>query len=132
MANFLIIEDDKIKIQNLNTYDVWSLSVINGNFMLSKYNGRGNGTVDMELLPNMDDIYGYVELSVNNSPCFKCEVMPINGLTGSTFSVYPKEVVLNGTDTRRMVNVISLSDWYVSEDSNITIDEYVSFCFKYR
>lgn len=87
--------------------------------MLSQYNGRGN-TSDITItpFPNMGDgLYGYVQFSINNNPCFSGSLSNIEG-ESKTFNVYPKYVTLNGKDDTVFITVDSTCEYTKTENSN--------------
>lgn len=118
--NFLSIDGNTITIQNINTNDVWNITVIDANFMLSKYNGRGTDSVNIIPFPNIGDgIYGDIVLSINNNPCYKGSVENAEG-DGKYFDVSPKYVTLKGKGDTYIVSVASPSscDWSANTESN--------------
>lgn len=116
--NFISINGSTITV-NVNTNDVWVFTVINANFMLSKYNGRGGDTVNIISFPNMGDgLFGNIEFSVNNNPCYKGSVENVEG-DGKYFDVSPKYVMLKGKCDTYIVSVASPSNcgWSANTDS---------------
>jgi hypothetical protein len=117
--NFISINGSTITV-NVNTNDVWLITVINANFMLSKYNGRGGDTVDIISFPNMGDgLFGNIEFSVNNNPCYKGSVDSVEG-EGKYFDVSPKYVTLKGKGDTYIVSVASPDscDWTIGSHSS--------------
>jgi hypothetical protein len=90
--NYLQIKNNKIVLNNIGVDDIWSFYIIDGNFMLSKYNGIGLPTEDITIIPfpNMGDgIYGDIVFYVNNKKCYNGDISSIAG-EAPYFSVSPK------------------------------------------
>lgn len=87
--------------------------------MLSQYNGRGNTSgITITPFPNMGDgLYGYVQFSINNNPCFSGSLSNIEG-ESKTFNVYPKYVTLKGKDDTIFITVDSTCEYTKTENSN--------------
>ena len=118
--DFLSITGNTITIQNINTNDVWNITVIDANFMLSKYNGRGTDSVNIIPFPNIGDgLYGDIVLSVNNNPCFKGCVSSSEG-EGTYFNVSPKYITLHKKNDTYNINVSSdCTDLAISTSSSL-------------
>ena len=118
--DFLSITGNTITIQNINTNDVWNITVIDANFMLSKYNGRGTDSVNIIPFPNIGDgIYGDIVLSVNNNPCFKGCISSSEG-EGTYFNVSPKYITLHKKNDTYNINVSSdCTDLAISASSSL-------------
>jgi hypothetical protein len=118
----LSINGNTITIQNINTNDVWNIIVIDANFMLSKYNGRGLDNISIIPFPNIGDgLYGDIVLSVNNNPCFKgCIRNYDEESNGSHFIVSPKYVTLHNSGDTYNINVSSdCSGFTVNKNTNL-------------
>lgn len=112
---YIIINDNSTIDVNVGAYDVWSLVVIQGNFMLDKYSGRGsiNGIKVIGFTNLGDGITGEIEFFVNNKRCYKGGIAEPKGENGY-FNVTPKYVTLNGIDTTQFVTVSSDGNWVVT------------------
>lgn len=122
--NYLQIKNNKIVLNNIGNDDIWSFYIIDGNFMLSKYNGIGLPTEDITIIPfpNMGDgIYGDIVFYVNNKKCYNGDISSITG-EAPYFSVSPKNITLRGENTTQTVIVTSNCEWYTETNSdNFTI-----------
>ena len=109
---YIIINDNSTIDVNVGTYDVWSLVVIQGNFMLDQYSGRGprNGINVIGFTNLGDGITGEIEFFVNNKRCYKGGIAEPKGENGY-FNVTPKYVTLNGSGTTQFVTVSSDGNW---------------------
>ena len=120
--NFLSINNNIITVKGINTNDVWNITVINANFMLSKYNGRGpSNDISIIPFPNVGDgLYGDIVFSVNNNSCFKDCITNVNG-DGSYFNVSPKYVTLHEKDETYNITVSSDCDNFTLTNENIDL-----------
>lgn len=116
---YIIINDDSTISVKVNEFDVWSLVITEGNFMLDKYFGRGScDTINVIGFTNLGDgVTGEIEFFVNNKRCYKGEIQPVKGDNGY-FEVTPKYVTLNGEGSTQFVTVSSDGSWNV--DTNET------------
>ena len=118
----LSINGNIITIQNINPNDVWNITVIDANFMLSKYNGRGLDNISIIPFPNIGDgLYGDIVLSINNNPCFKgCIRNYDEESNGSHFIVSPKYVTLHNSGDTYNINVSSdCTGFTVNKNTNL-------------
>lgn len=122
--NYLQIKNNKIVLNNIGNDDIWSFYIIDGNFMISKYNGIGLPTEDITIIPfpNMGDgIYGDIVFYVNNKKCYNGDISSITG-EAPYFSVSPKNITLRGENTTQTVIVTSNCEWNTETNSdNFTI-----------
>ena len=92
--NYLQIKNNKIVLNNIGVDDIWSFYIIDGNFMLSKYNGIGLPTENITIIPfpyMVDGIYGDIVFYVNNKKCYNGIISSIAG-EAPYFSVSPKNI----------------------------------------
>ena len=107
----LDINNNNLTINGLNENDIWSLEVIDGNFMLSKYNGIAKSeteSVNIITFPNLGETYGKIKLYLNEKPCYN--TITLNGtqyITPKYFSVEPKEIIFNKKGETAIINVFS-------------------------
>lgn len=111
MPSIEIISNKLIKV-NVDTNDKWSLNVIDSNFMLEKYNGIGTQQINIKTFSNVGDLFGKIELFVNNKLCNNYDLVSINNGSNDFFYIIPTIINLNGkNDTRDVIIYSSDNGW---------------------
>ena len=142
----LDINNNNLTINGLNENDIWGLEVIDGNFMLSKYNGIAKSeteSVNIITFPNLGETYGKIKLYLNEKPCYETIILNESQyITPKYFSVEPKEIIFNKKGETAIINVFSSDiDWdydtsldgiSLSDDGeSITVESNTNDSFKY-
>lgn len=106
MSDYLSFNGNKIEINNINNCDVWSIKILSGNFILSKYRGRGSSSTNMIPFETIGDgVFGEIEFYINNKACYGGETLIVGAEGNGGMSFDKDKVTLTGNSDTQTICV---------------------------
>ena len=116
------IENKKIVSYDFADTDAWSCHIINGNFTLSVYSGKGH--LITEIQPPINGVaYGLVAVVVDNGECIQTYEVEVYGIEGDIVQVEPQFIDFTNKGQFDEIYINSSLSGSLSYDADIKLDQ---------
>lgn len=116
------INNKKIVSYDFADTDAWSCHIINGNFTLSVYSGKGH--LITEIQPPINGVaYGLVAVVVDNGECIQTYEVEVYGIEGDVVQVEPQFIDFTNKGQFDEIYINSSLSGSLSYDADIKLDQ---------
>ena len=116
------IENKKIISYDFTDTDAWSCHIINGNFTLSVYSGKGH--LITEIQPPINGVaYGLVAIVVDNGECIQTYEVEVYGIEGDIVQVEPQFIDFTNKGQFDEIYINSSLSGSLSYDADIKLNQ---------